>query len=108
MDLIKDEFILNLFYDYKEFSRNSDKWKMIDEGGWKYRKDEIESASTLKFDMYLKKSTLERGFIGCNSSEIYSLVIVYTLIPNYTELRIVRTYENGHYCYIFLLNLKEV
>lgn len=107
MDSIKDEFILKLFYDYKKFTRNSDKWKMIDEDGWKYRRDEIESASNLEFDMYLKKSTLDRGFIGCNSSEIYSLVIAYTLIPNYTELRIVRTNENGHCCYTFLLNLKS-
>ena len=57
--------------------------------------------------MYLKKSTLDRGFIGCKSTEIYSLVVAYTLIPNYTELRIVRTNENGHYCYTFLLNLKS-
>lgn len=66
MDSIKDEFILNLFYDYKKFTRNSDKWKMIDEDGWKYRREEIEHASNLEFDMYLKKSTLDRGFISCN------------------------------------------
>lgn len=107
MDSIKDEFILNLLYDYREFTRNSDRWKMIDEEGWKYRKHEIENALNMEFDMYLKKSTLDRGFIGCNSSDLYSLVIAYTLIPNYTELRIVRTRENGHYCYTFLLNLKS-
>ena len=107
MDSIKDEFILNLFYDYKKFTRNSDKWKMIDEDGWKYRREEIEHASNLEFDMYLKKSTLDRGFIGCNSSDIYSLVVAYTLIPNYTELRILRTNENGHNCYTFLMSLKS-
>ena len=107
MNSIKDEFIHNLFYDYKTFTRNSDKWKMIDEDGWKYRRAEIEKTSNLEFDMYLKKSTLDRGFIGCNSTEIYSLVVAYTLIPNYTELRIVRTNENGHYYYTFLLYLKS-
>ena len=107
IDSIKDEFVLKLFYNYKKFTRNSDKWKMIDEDGWKYRRDEIENASNLEFDMYLKKSTLDRGFIGCNSTEIYSLVVAYTLIPNYTELRIVRTNENGHFCYTFLLYLKS-
>lgn len=27
---------------------------MIDEDGWKYRREEIEHASNLEFDMYLK------------------------------------------------------
>lgn len=107
MDSIRDEFRLKLLYNYKVFTRNSDKWKMIDEDGWKHRREEIRNASNLEFDMYLKKSTLDRGFIGCNSSDIYSLVIAYTLIPNYTELRILRTNENGYYCYTFLLKLKS-
>lgn len=106
LNSIKDEFKLNVLMEYRVFTRNADQWKMIDEEGWNYRKNEIENTSNLEFDMYLKKSTLDRGFIGCNSSEIYSLVVAYTLIPNYTELRIVRTIENGHYCYTFLLNLK--
>jgi hypothetical protein len=107
LDSIKDEFKLKVLQDYKEFTRTADQWKMIDEDGWNYRKLEIENASNLEFNMYLKKSTLDRGFIGCNSSDIYSLVIAYTLIPNHTELRIVRTNEDGHYCYTFLLNLKS-
>lgn len=107
LDTIKDEFKLNLLYDYRVFARDADQWKMIDEDGWNYRKNKIKNASNLEFEMYLKKSTLDRGFIGCNSSEIYSLVIAYTLIPNHTELRIVRTNENGHYCYTFLLKLKS-
>lgn len=107
MDSIKEEFVLNLFYNYREFTRKSDRWKMIDEDGWKDRKEKIESAQNLEFNMYLKKSTLGRGFIGCSSSKIYSLIIAYTLIPNHTELRIKRTNENGHYCYTFLLNLKS-
>lgn len=107
MDSIRDEFRLKLLYDYKVFTRNSDKWKMIDEDGWKHRREEIEKTSNLKFDMYLKKSTLDRGFIGCNTSDIYSLVIAYTLIPNYTELRILRTKEKGSNCYTFLLKLKS-
>lgn len=107
MDSIRDEFRLKLLYDYKVFTKNSDKWKMIDEEGWKHRREEIECASNLEFDMYLKKSTLDRGFIGCNTSEIYSLVIAYTLIPNYTELRILRTNENGNYCFTFMLKLKS-
>ena len=107
LDSVKDEFKLKVLYNYRVFTRNADQWKMIDEDGWDYRKCEIENASNLEFRMYLKKSTLDRGFIGCNSSEIYSLVIAYTLIPNYTELRIVRTNEDGHYYYTFLLNLKS-
>lgn len=79
---------------------------MIDEDGWKYRKDEIESTSNLEIDMYLKKSTLDRGFIGCNSSEIYYMVIDYTLIHNYIVLKIIRLSEKGHCCYNFLLHLK--
>lgn len=107
MDSIRDEFRLKLLYEYKVFTKNSDKWKMIDEDGWKHRREEIKNASKLEFDMYLKKSTLDRGFIGCKTSDIYSLVIAYTLIPNYTELRILRTNEEGHYCYTFMLKLKS-
>ncbi len=47
---------LTYFMITKKFTRNSDKWKMIDEDGWKYRREEIEHASNLEFDMYLKKN----------------------------------------------------
>ena len=34
-------------------------------------------------------------------------MVAYTLIPNYTELRILRTNENGHNCYTFLMSLRS-
>ena len=107
LDSVKDEFKLKILSNYKVYTRDTDQWKMIDEDGWNYRRRKIEIASNLDFNMYLKKSTLYRGFIGCNSSEIYSLVMAYTLIPNYTELRIVRRNENEHYSYTFFLKLKS-
>ncbi len=108
LDCIKDEFKHNLLFTYKAYKQNAYHWKMIDEYGWNYRKEKIESAPDLTFNMYLKKSTNNRAFIGCNTSDIYSLVIVYTIIPTYTEMTIKRTDENGNKCFTFLLKFKNV
>ena len=108
LDCIKDEFKYNLLYNnYKTYSRNIDQWKQIDEDGWNARHDFITQATTFTFNMYLKKSTNSRAFIGC-SSDIYSIIIAYTIIPNYTQMLIRRTIENGCNCYTFLLGFQNV
>ena len=103
---IKNEFINHTLNSYKTFIRDADKDKRIDINGWESRKQTIiELKDNLSFKMYLKKSTDNRCFIGSlDSSDIYSKIITYTVIPKYTNLTIQRIdKEDGGAKFIFRL-----
>ena len=103
---IKNEFINHTLNTYKTFTRDADKDKRITLDGWESRKQAIiDLKDNLSFKMYLKKSTNNRCFIGSSdSSNIYSKIITYTVIPNYTNLTIQRIdKEDGGAKYIFRL-----
>lgn len=107
LESVKNEFIYHVLNNYKIPKRQGDEWKSIDLEGWNKRKTLLEKAD-LRFNMYLKKSTEGRGFIGCNTSDIYSLVVAYTLIPNYTELRIKKEKNGGATVFTFYFALKDM
>lgn len=103
---IKTEFINHTLNSYKLFTRGSDKEKNIDLEGWESRKQSIiELKDNLSFKLYLKKSTNNRCFIGsADSANIYTKIIAYTVIPNYTTMTIQRIdKEDGGSRFIFRL-----
>lgn len=107
---IKKEFQNHTLNSYKEFSRKTDENKRVDEYGWNARKNYIiDLKDNLSFQLYLKKSTNNRCFFGsADSADIYTKIIAYTVVPNYTTMTIERIDNaTGGAKYIFRLFLSK-
>lgn len=120
MEQVKSEYVCNALFKYKEFK--SEAWKNVDIFGWEKRKKKIKSSTySKKFNLYMKKtndkdeSKSPRYYIAGTDSELYSIVIKYCIIPEYTNIRVVKTNNSTGGCnYTFLLeaqsldNLQEI
>ncbi|MHC1722855.1 MAG: HNH endonuclease [Aminipila sp.] len=107
---IKSEFQDHTFNEYKPFERPSDVKKRVNSDGWETRKQLVmDSKDDLSFIFYLKKSTDNRCFFGsADAFGIYTQIIAYTVIPNYTTLTIQRIdKEDGGAKFIFRLFFNE-
>ena len=103
---MKSEYVRPWLNNYKSFERHSDMWKNVGRAGWNYRLQKVvANKNDLSFPFYIKKSTNGRCYAGSNDiSNIYSMLIAYTVIPKYTSLAIEKRELYGNSTeYIFRL-----
>lgn len=103
---IEDEFENHTLNSYKNFNQASDSDKQVNSQGLSNRKQFVLAhKDDLTFKLYLKKSTNNRCFIGsADANNIYTKIIAYTVIPNYTTMTIQRIdQKDGGAKYIFRL-----
>lgn len=107
---VKSEYVRPWLNNYKLFERHSDMWKNVGRAGWNYRLQKVvANKNDLSFPFYIKRSTNGRCYAGSNDiSNIYSMLIAYTVIPKYTSLAIEKRELYGNSTeYIFRLFFNE-
>lgn len=105
LESFKEEYLTPCLHTYKIFTRNADEWKSVSQEGLDKRKEIISTyPNQIFFEPHIKPTTSKRYFFGCNTSDEYSLIIKYSLIPIYTEILVIKEVNiKGGYDFRFVL-----